>query len=256
MSELATARSGTSGNDVGDTCVGGCPCATALRPCAGECIGTRCLPDGLFGLGRCITPEWWECASSATRKNVIICCSDSACAASSSAVDDSSSAADALRCVTWSTCTIARFICTTPLACSLDTAATCCTSSAVFRIDGTSSFSRLPERSGQLLGELVPSIRRTSDLVREVAAASSEQSSGVAQINRAMAQVDEVTQRNASAAEELSSTAEEMSAQAEALQALVSFFNVGASWSPAGGGASSRSAATGASHRPLERSRA
>lgn len=85
---------------------------------------------------------------------------------------------------------------------------------------------KVAERSGELLGELVPSIRRTSDLVREVAAASSEQSSGVSQINRAMGQVDEVTQRNASAAEELSSTAEEMSSQAEVLQVLVSFFNV------------------------------
>jgi methyl-accepting chemotaxis protein len=93
---------------------------------------------------------------------------------------------------------------------------------------------KVAERSGDLLGELVPSIRKTSDLVREVAAASSEQSSGVAQINRAMAQVDEVTQRNASAAEELSSTAEEMSAQAEALQALVSFFNVGGSGATGG----------------------
>src|SRR4029453_13337313 len=57
-------------------------------------------------------------------------------------------------------------------------------------------------------------------------AASAEQSSGVAQINRAMSQVDQVTQRNASAAEELASTAEEMAAQAEALQQLVSHFRL------------------------------
>ena len=72
----------------------------------------------------------------------------------------------------------------------------------------------------------MPSIRKTADLVQEVAAASREQSSGVAQINRAMSQVDQVTQRNASAAEELSSTAEEMSSQAESLQSLMSFFRL------------------------------
>ncbi len=96
------------------------------------------------------------------------------------------------------------------------------------------------ERSGQLLETLVPTIRKTADLVQEVAAASREQSAGVAQINKAMASVDEVTQRNASAseelastaeqlassAEELASTAEEMSSQAEGLQQLVSFFRV------------------------------
>jgi len=80
---------------------------------------------------------------------------------------------------------------------------------------------RIAERSGQLLGELVPSIRKTADLVQEVAAASAEQSAGVTQIGRAMAQVDTVTQKNASAAEELASTAEEMAAQAEALHGLL-----------------------------------
>ena len=80
------------------------------------------------------------------------------------------------------------------------------------------------QRSGRLLTELVPTIRRTADLVREVAAASNEQSAGVSQINKAMTLVDQVTQRNASASEELASTAEEMAAQAEALQQTISFF--------------------------------
>ncbi|HEX9052034.1 MAG TPA: methyl-accepting chemotaxis protein [Anaeromyxobacter sp.] len=82
-------------------------------------------------------------------------------------------------------------------------------------------------RSGALIAELVPAIRRTSALVQEVAAASSEQAAGVAQINRAMTEVDRVTQRNAAAAEELASSAEEMSGQAESLQQLVSFFRLG-----------------------------
>jgi methyl-accepting chemotaxis protein len=81
-------------------------------------------------------------------------------------------------------------------------------------------------RSGKLLADLVPAIRRTAELVQEVTAASAEQSSGVTQINRAMSQVDSVTQRNASSAEELSSTAEELAAQSEQLQQLMTFFNV------------------------------
>ncbi len=82
------------------------------------------------------------------------------------------------------------------------------------------------QRSGKQLSELVPAIRKTAELVQEVAAASQEQSSGVMQINKAMNQVNQVTQRNASAAEELSSTAEEMAGQAEALRQLMDFFKV------------------------------
>ncbi|QRK10183.1 MCP four helix bundle domain-containing protein [Archangium violaceum] len=86
---------------------------------------------------------------------------------------------------------------------------------------------KVATHSGELLAELVPSIRKTADLVQEVVAASVEQASGVGQMNKVMGHVDQVTQRNASASEELASTAEELSAQAEALSQLVSFFRVG-----------------------------
>jgi methyl-accepting chemotaxis protein len=82
------------------------------------------------------------------------------------------------------------------------------------------------ERSGVLLDALVPSIRKTLDLVKDVSAASNEQASGVSQMNAALGQVDQVTQRNASAAEELSSTAEEMASQAEGLSELIGFFKL------------------------------
>jgi methyl-accepting chemotaxis protein len=99
--------------------------------------------------------------------------------------------------------------------------------SAAKEISGLASSSvAVAERSGRLLEDLVPGIRKTADLVQEVAAASAEQSSGVGQIGKAMSRVDEVTQRTASAAEELASTAEEMASQAEALQQLVSHFRV------------------------------
>jgi methyl-accepting chemotaxis protein len=79
--------------------------------------------------------------------------------------------------------------------------------------------------SGRLL-EMVPSIRRTAELVQDVAAACREQASGVAQISNAVTTADQVTQQNASAAEELASTAEELSAQAEALSDLMGFFQI------------------------------
>jgi methyl-accepting chemotaxis protein len=84
----------------------------------------------------------------------------------------------------------------------------------------------IAERSGRLIGELVPAIRKTADLVQEVTAASQEQGTGVGQVNRAMTVVDTVTQKNASAAEELSSTSEELAAQAESLQAVIGFFQL------------------------------
>lgn len=82
------------------------------------------------------------------------------------------------------------------------------------------------EHSGRLLEELVPSIKKTAELVQEVSAASREQSSGVGQISKAMSQVDQVTQRNASSAEELSSTAEELASQSQALLHLMNYFKV------------------------------
>jgi methyl-accepting chemotaxis protein len=101
---------------------------------------------------------------------------------------------------------------------------------------------KVAERSGALIAELVPTIRKTAHLVQEVATASAEQATGVAQVSKAMGVVDEVTQRNASAAEELSSTAEEMSAQAEALQQLIAFFRLGEGGAGSGNGRAAASA--------------
>jgi len=84
----------------------------------------------------------------------------------------------------------------------------------------------LAEKAGKLLDEIVPSIKKTSDLVQEISAASEEQSSGAGQINNAMEQLNKITQQSASSSEELASTAEEMSSQAEQLQQLMGFFKV------------------------------
>jgi methyl-accepting chemotaxis protein len=84
----------------------------------------------------------------------------------------------------------------------------------------------LAARAGHLLDEMVPNIRRTSDLVQEIAAASEEQTSGVSQINAAVTQLSQTTQTNAASSEELAATAEEMSSQAEQLQSNMAFFRL------------------------------
>ena len=84
----------------------------------------------------------------------------------------------------------------------------------------------LAEKAGRLLAEIVPNIRKTSDLVQEITAASTEQSSGVGQINSAVSQLNQTTQQNASSSEELAATSEEMSSQAEQLQQTMSFFKL------------------------------
>jgi methyl-accepting chemotaxis protein len=87
--------------------------------------------------------------------------------------------------------------------------------------------SELVNRSGQTLNEIVTSVKRVTDIVAEIAAASQEQATGIEQVSRAMTQMDQVTQTNSAQTEELSSTAEELSSTAEQLQALTSQFQLG-----------------------------
>jgi methyl-accepting chemotaxis protein len=103
----------------------------------------------------------------------------------------------------------------------------------------------LAEKAGRLLAEIVPNIRKTSDLVQEITAASTEQSSGVGQINSAVGQLNTTTQQNASSSEELAATSEEMSSQAEQLQQTMSFFKLDSSVHSASSFAVRKSTASG-----------
>lgn len=85
---------------------------------------------------------------------------------------------------------------------------------------------KVAERSGQLLSDLVPTIKKTAELVREVASASREQAAGVVQINKAMDEVNKSTTQGASSAQQLSVTAGKLSAQARTLQSLIQFFRL------------------------------
>ena len=82
------------------------------------------------------------------------------------------------------------------------------------------------QSAGEMLTKLVPDIRKTAELVAEIAGASNEQNAGAAQINQAIQQLDKVTQQNTSAAEEMSSTAEELSSQADQLTSAISYFRI------------------------------
>ncbi len=85
---------------------------------------------------------------------------------------------------------------------------------------------RVAEQAGQQIETVVPDIQKTSELVKEIAAASEEQASGVSQVNNAMLQLDQVSQQNASSAEQLSATAEQVSGQAAHLQQVIEFFRL------------------------------
>jgi methyl-accepting chemotaxis protein len=103
------------------------------------------------------------------------------------------------------------------------------------------------ESAGEMLTRLVPDIRKTAELVQEISAASSEQSTGVEQTNRALQDLDRVTQQNAAAAEQMSSTAEELASQAQQLQTAIGFFRIESG---------RRSAAVAAAPPPAARPRA
>jgi methyl-accepting chemotaxis protein len=74
--------------------------------------------------------------------------------------------------------------------------------------------------------EIVISIRRVTDIVSEITAASVEQSQGIEQVNAAITQMDDVTQQNAALVEEAAAAAESMEKQAQTLAAAVANFKV------------------------------
>jgi methyl-accepting chemotaxis protein len=82
------------------------------------------------------------------------------------------------------------------------------------------------ERAGQMLDAMVPSIRKTSQLVQEISGASAEQSDSVTQITHAMGQLNSTTQQAAASSEELAATSDELRARADEVQRLMAFFRL------------------------------
>ncbi len=84
----------------------------------------------------------------------------------------------------------------------------------------------LVDRAGATMGEIVTSVKRVTDIMEELTAASREQSSGIGQINQAIAQMDQVTQQNAALVEEAAAAAESLQDQAGNLAQVVSVFKM------------------------------
>ncbi|MBF0190793.1 MAG: methyl-accepting chemotaxis protein [Magnetococcales bacterium] len=84
----------------------------------------------------------------------------------------------------------------------------------------------IAEKAGVLLGQLVPDIQRTAELVQGISVASREQTQGAGQINSAIQQLDQVIQQNAGASEKMAGTAGQLSEQAQLLQEAIGFFRV------------------------------
>lgn len=89
-----------------------------------------------------------------------------------------------------------------------------------------SSGNELVAKSGTTMRDVVVSIKRVNDLMGEIAAASSEQASGLDEIGKAVGQMDETTQQNAALVEEAAAAAESLMSQAEQLQDLVARFRI------------------------------
>ena len=95
--------------------------------------------------------------------------------------------------------------------------------------------SELVDQSGKALAEIVDSVKKVTDIVAEIAAASQEQSAGIDQVNHAVLQMDEMTQQNAALVEEAAAAARAMQEQATELTRQVGFFQLGddADYAPA-----------------------
>jgi methyl-accepting chemotaxis protein len=101
---------------------------------------------------------------------------------------------------------------------------------SVTRVD---TGSKLVEEAGSTINEIVQAVKRVTDIMSEIAAASEEQSAGIGQVNTAVTQMDEVTQQNAALVEEASAAAQSMAQQAQALRQAVAVFRI-ADTRPAG----------------------
>jgi methyl-accepting chemotaxis protein len=88
--------------------------------------------------------------------------------------------------------------------------------------------SLLVTRSGATLGQIVISVKKVSDIVSEIAAASREQSSGIDLVNSAVMQMDEMTQQNAALVEQATAASESMAEQASELNTLMERYRVAA----------------------------
>ncbi|MDO9219615.1 MAG: methyl-accepting chemotaxis protein, partial [Thiobacillus sp.] len=85
---------------------------------------------------------------------------------------------------------------------------------------------KLVEQAGKTMSEIVTSVKRVTDIMGEIAAASQEQSAGIEQVNQAITQMDDATQQNAALVEQAAAAAESLQDQAGKLAEAVSVFKL------------------------------
>ena len=93
-------------------------------------------------------------------------------------------------------------------------------------VSKTAEGTRQVENAGNTMHEIVTSVKRVSDIISEIAAASSEQSAGIEQVNEAVMKMDDMTQQNTALVEEAAAAAESMMEQADELMNAVSVFQL------------------------------
>jgi methyl-accepting chemotaxis protein len=93
-------------------------------------------------------------------------------------------------------------------------------------VERVNNGSTLVEQAGSTMGEILLAVRRVTDIMGEIAAASEEQSSGISQVGRAVTQMDEVTQQNAALVEQATAAAASLQDQATKLRSTVGAFRL------------------------------
>lgn len=93
-------------------------------------------------------------------------------------------------------------------------------------VEKVESGSKLVAEAGTTMEEVVTSVRRVTDIMGEITAASREQSTGIEQVNQAITQMDQVTQQNAALVEQAAAAADSLQEQAAGLSEIVGVFRV------------------------------
>jgi len=94
-------------------------------------------------------------------------------------------------------------------------------------VNKTAEGTKQVETAGETMQEIVSSVKRVSDIIGEISAASQEQSAGIEQVNEAIMKMDDVTQQNTALVEEAAAAAESMMEQADELMNAISVFQLG-----------------------------
>ena len=94
-------------------------------------------------------------------------------------------------------------------------------------VNKTAEGTKQVEMAGETMQEIVSSVKRVSDIIGEISAASQEQSAGIEQVNEAIMKMDDVTQQNTALVEEAAAAAESMMEQADELMNAISVFKLG-----------------------------